>query len=86
MSAVALVTGGSGYLGSQIIKDLKEKNYFVINVDIIEKETKFEDLFYKVDILDQEKLKSIFDENNIDILIHSAASLPLNKNENNYKK
>lgn len=86
MSAVALVTGGSGYLGSQIIKDLKEKNYYVINVDIIEKETKFEDLFYKVDILDQEKLKSIFDENNIDILIHSAASLPLNKNENNYKK
>jgi nucleoside-diphosphate-sugar epimerase len=34
MKKKILVTGGSGYVGSELIKELLKKNYFVINVDL----------------------------------------------------
>jgi UDP-glucose 4-epimerase len=78
-----LVTGGVGYIGSHMCVELLEEGYDVIALDnlsnsnpialerikdITGKEVKFE----KVDIRDRVALSSIFENNNIDSVIHFA--------------
>ncbi len=78
-----LVTGGAGYIGSHTCVELLNSGYQVVIVDnlynsnekaisrikeITDKEVKF----YKADILDYEKLDSIFESENIDCVIHFA--------------
>jgi len=80
-----LITGGSGFLGSNIIENLKKNNIDFINFDLIEP-TSYQSNFIKGDIRNKnELLKAIKGCNKI---IHAAASLPLNKklfNEINIK-
>lgn len=82
-----LVTGGAGFIGSTLCKRLlKENNKVVVidnfcdyydpklkeeNIKEIESNKKFK--LYKEDIRDRDALKKIFDENNIDCVIHLAA-------------
>lgn len=78
-----LVTGGAGYIGSHTCLELLEKGYEVIVVDNLSN-SKFQSLqrvqdltgqtikFYKVDILDRQKLDLIFQENDIEAVIHFA--------------
>lgn len=78
-----LVTGGAGYIGSHTCLELLEAGYDVIAMDNLSN-SKYESLkrvqeitgkslkFYKVDILDEEKLKEVFSENSIDVVIHFA--------------
>ena len=85
-----LVTGGAGYIGSHIIEILIKKKYNVTIVDnlitgykkLINKEAKF----YKLNILNTKKLKEIIIENNIDSVIHLAASLSIGIGEKHPKK
>ena len=81
-----LLTGGMGFIGSHTAVELLESGYKVIIVDnlsnsslqvldkIIEITNK-EDMieFYHCDVTDKEHLDAIFDENNIDSVIHFAA-------------
>lgn len=79
-----LVTGGAGYIGSHTCLELLEENHEVIVVDNLsnasaESLRRVESLtgkkirFYQVDLLDQEKLQSVFAENGeIDAVIHFA--------------
>ena len=78
-----LVTGGAGYIGSHTCVELIEAGYDVIVVDNlcnsseeslkrVEKITGKEVLFYRVDIADREKMSQIFNENEIDSVIHFA--------------
>lgn len=97
-----LVTGGCGYIGSHTCVELLKDNYEVIIVDnlcnsneeVIDKIEKISNKkvkFYKGDIRDEELLKKIFKENNIDAVIHFAGlkavgesvSYPLKYYENN---
>ncbi len=65
-----IVTGGLGFIGSNLVKLLLKKNYTVINIDKISYSSNFYNLknlennrnykFIKSDIRDQKKLKSIF--------------------------
>lgn len=82
-----LVTGGAGFIGSTLCKRLlKENNKVVVidnfcdyydpklkeeNIKEIVSNKKFK--LYKEDIRDRDALKKIFDENNIDCVIHLAA-------------
>lgn len=78
-----LVTGGAGYIGSHTCLELLEKGYEVIVVDNLSN-SKFQSLqrvqdltgqtikFYKGDILDRQKLDLIFQENDIEAVIHFA--------------
>jgi len=80
-----LVTGGTGYIGSHTVVDLLDNGYEVIIVDNlsrskqevlkgIEKTTGKLPRFYKLDLIDQNALESIFqEEKNIDGIIHFAA-------------
>lgn len=97
-----LVTGGTGFIGSHTCVELIEKGKQVVildnlcnskaeTVDYIEKITGVRPIFCRVDLLDREELKRVFDENDIDSVIHFAGlksvgesvSLPLEYYHNN---
>ncbi len=78
-----LVTGGTGYIGSHTVVELLNSNEDVIIVDNLSNSsidvldniksiTNKKPLFYKCDILDKDKLNSIFQNNNIEAVIHFA--------------
>jgi UDP-glucose 4-epimerase len=78
-----LVTGGTGYIGSHTCVVLLEAGYDVIIADnlsnssikVIDKIKKIssKDIkFYKVDVTDEQETEKVFEENNIEGIIHFA--------------
>ena len=78
-----LVTGGAGYIGSHTSIELLQPGYDIVIVDNfcnskpeslnrIEELTGKKPKFYEVDILDRKGLNKVFDENNIEAVIHFA--------------
>ena len=83
MSRKILVTGGTGYIGSHTTVELLNAGYEIeildnlfnskIEVlDKIERITGKKPRFHEVDLLDYEKLKSVFEGVNFDSVIHFA--------------
>jgi UDP-glucose 4-epimerase len=78
-----LVTGGAGYIGSHTCVELLQNGYDILVVDNLSN-SKEESLrrvqelggkglkFYKADILDRDNLSRVFDENEIQSVIHFA--------------
>ena len=97
-----LITGGAGYIGSHTCVELLNTGYDVVVVDNLSN-SKPESLkriqeitgkslkFYNVDILNKEKLEEVFNENEIEAVIHFAGlkavgesvELPINYYHNN---
>lgn len=78
-----LVTGGCGYIGSHTCVELLNNGYEVIIVDNLSnsKEDVIEKIetitnkkvkFYNIDLRDENKLIKVFEENNIEAVIHFA--------------
>ena len=78
-----LVTGGAGYIGSHTVVELQNAGYDVVvadnlynsskkAVDRVEQITGKKLKFYEVDLLDQPKVKEIFDNEDIEAVIHFA--------------
>lgn len=78
-----LLTGGTGFIGSHIAIELLQNNYQVIIVDnlsnshsevieIIEQISGNKVKFYQCDINNGNHLDQVFQENNIDVVIHLA--------------
>ena len=80
-----LVSGASGYLGSNIIKHLIKLKHNVVSFDVIrdDKIAKISN-FYQDDITDKNSLEKIFKENKIDYIHHNAALVPLTKQDKKY--
>lgn len=97
-----LVTGGTGYIGSHTAVELLDNDYEVVIIDnlsnskeevvnSIEKITGKSVKFYKGDCCDKDILRNIFNENDIDSVIHFAGlkavgesvSIPLKYYRNN---
>lgn len=84
-----LVTGGTGFLGSYIIKELVEKNYFVRAIRRSAGKLPFyipAEIFKNVewvegDILDTASLEASME--NVDAVIHSAAIISFHKGDKN---
>ena len=80
-----LVTGGAGFIGSHLVRLLVNKypKYHIINMDVLTYAGNLENLkdiqdkenytFVKCDICDFEKVKQVFDDYQIDNVIHLAA-------------
>lgn len=78
-----LVTGGAGYIGSHTCLELLQAGYEVVVVDNLSN-SKEESLkrvqelagktleFHKVDLLDKEALKAVFDSASIEAVVHFA--------------
>ena len=85
-----LITGGAGYIGShtsEILIKNKKKIFIVDDLStgfkkLINKKAKF----YKINILNKNKIKKVIDQNNIDSVIHLAAVLSVGESEKNPKK
>ena len=78
-----LVTGGLGFIGSHTVVELAKKNHEIIiadnlynsKIEVLEKLEKITGKkfrFYQYDLADKEKVKVIFQENQIDAVIHFA--------------
>jgi len=81
---VILVTGGAGYIGSHTIIDLIDSGYDVISIDNfynaepdsfdrIKKITGVDVKNYNIDLQNFEDVQQVFNENNIQSVIHFAA-------------
>ncbi len=85
-----LVTGGAGYIGSKICHDLLSKNHNVFIIDNLS--TGFKKLipkkanFFFGNILEKKKVINIIKKNNIDVVMHLAASLSVEESEKKPKK
>ena len=85
-----LVTGGAGYIGSHVVEALIKREFKVFIADnlstgykkLINKKAKF----FNLDINNCKKIKKKLLENNIDSIIHLAASLDVNESQKNPKK
>jgi UDP-glucose 4-epimerase len=94
MKITVLITGGLGYIGSNIcLRLLKNEKYNVIIVDnlsnsninrlqILEKLVKKKILFFKYNINDVVSIEKIFEQNEIDIVIHLANFKAVNESIN----
>ena len=91
-----LITGGAGFIGSNLTKELLKENKVIIIDNFCDyydpkiKEKNIENYLnnknyklYRGDIRDKEILKKIFDENNIECVIHLAAMAGVRKSIEN---
>ncbi|MBV6644632.1 MAG: UDP-glucose 4-epimerase GalE [Cyclobacteriaceae bacterium] len=80
-----LVTGGTGYIGSHTVVELQASGYEVIIADDlsnskkevlqgIEKISGILPTFYEIDICNKPAVEALFDQHQIDAIVHFAAS------------
>lgn len=80
-----LVTGGAGYVGTHLVKNLLKEGFEVVVLDNLSsgfiqaveiiKKNYGEVEFIKIDLMDIEKLSEIFINRNIDAVMHLAAKI-----------
>jgi|TARA_B110000259_G_C13958711_1_gene379768 nucleoside-diphosphate-sugar epimerase len=78
-----LITGGSGFLGSNFIKQIPNKNKIYIYDT---SKPRFKSNYIIGSILDSNKLKKVIKKYNIDTVVHLAASLGVSNTEKNPDK
>ena len=85
-----LVTGGAGYIGSKVSYDLLKQGHKVFIIDNLSTGYKSsipkKANFFLCNILDKKKIINIIKKNNINIVMHFAASLSVEESEKNPKK
>ena len=85
MSKRVLVTGGSGFIGTNLIEYYKKKDFKILNLDInIPLNEKQNNFFKQVDILDKDKFIKTTQEFKPDYIIHLAAKADLLGKDLNY--
>lgn len=77
-----IITGASGFIGTNVLEYYKNKRYKVFNLDIDSPRNKEHKQYWqKVDICDFEILKKAFDEIKPDYVLHLAARTDLNEKD-----
>lgn len=79
-----LITGGAGYIGSNLVEKLNKYEIIIIDNlstgknELLNKKKKF----FKIDINSKNKLENIFKKNKIETVFHLAASLNVRESMN----
>ena len=89
-SSRILITGGAGYIGSHLSEFFLKKGSKVVIVDnlssgnlkLVSKKSKF----FKINILNDRKIKSVINKEKINTIIHLAAKISLQEAQTNPKK
>ena len=77
----ALVTGGSGYFGTLLCKQLTFEGWNVRSLDINPPEKNLENVeYFQCDVRDLSQAKLIFKD--IDTIFHNVALVPITKSSN----
>ena len=74
-SRTALVTGGSGYLGSFLCKRLKQEGWNVVLYDIKPSLHTYCDTIIIDNILNRDMVRTVFQNNKIDVVFHLAGRI-----------
>jgi nucleoside-diphosphate-sugar epimerase len=72
-----LITGGSGFIGSNLIEYYNNKNYKLLNIDSKKPSDKFKELWAEVDIRDYALFEKIVVDFDPEFIIHLAARTDL---------
>ena len=90
MKKKILITGGAGYVGSKLAYDLIDQKKDIIIIDNLSTGSKKlipnKAKFYQVDLNDTDKLRKIFETNNIKTIFHMAASTDVLESQKNPSK
>jgi UDP-glucose 4-epimerase len=85
-----LITGGAGFIGSNLANSLIKKKFNVTIVDNLSTGHKFlvnkKCSFFKVNLKNKKKIEEIFCKKNISTVFHFAASLNIRESQKNPKK
>ena len=74
-----LITGGAGYIGQNLISHFLKEKYLIYVIDnlststSINKNIKKKINFFKINLVEEKKVKSFFKNRNFDLIIHLAA-------------
>ena len=79
----ALVTGGSGYLGSHLCKYLKQSGWSVVAIDIVRPKHFYYDVFQYVDVRNHEIINYLFLKTKIDAVFHMAGRIEIGESVKN---
>lgn len=79
----ALVTGGSGYLGSHLCKYLKQSGWNVVAIDIVRPKHSYYDVFQYVDVRNHEIINYLFLKTKIDAVFHMAGRIEIGESIKN---
>ncbi len=68
-----LITGSSGFIGSNLVKNLNKKKKLFYSIDKINNPYFKVKNFYKINLCNEKKLERVFEKKNIKYIIHLAA-------------
>lgn len=83
-----LITGGAGYIGSNLVEEIKRHQVIIIdNLSTGKKKLiNNKKSFFRIDIGAKKEMETIFQKNKISVVFHLAASLNVLESMNNPKK
>jgi dTDP-glucose 4,6-dehydratase len=68
--AKILVTGGKGFIGTNLVAELRSRGHEVITIDILHGE---EESHFRVDVASYWQLERVFEKHSFDYVYHLAA-------------